>query len=72
MDNIIIRIVDLPISIKGVTIPSLDGYYNVYINAKYSAEMQNIILNHELKHVKNFDFENFDSINIVEERAKIG
>ena len=71
-DNIIIRIVDLPVTVKGVTIPSSDGYYNIYINAKYSVRMQNIILKHELRHIKNFDFDNFDDIRIVEARAKIG
>ncbi len=71
-DNIIIRIVDLPVTVKGVTIPSPDGYYNIYINARYSVSMQNVILRHELRHIKNLDFDNFDSIKIVEERAKIG
>ena len=71
-DNIIVRIVDLPVTVKGVTIPSPDGIYNIYINAKYSVSMQNIILRHELRHVKNFDFDNFDDIRIVEARAMIG
>lgn len=69
MNDIIIRIVDLPCHIKGVTIPHLDGTYNIYINAKYSVEMQNDILRHELTHIKNFDFDNFDDIKIVEIRA---
>lgn len=69
MDNIIIRIVDLPYAVKGVTIPHADGTYNIYINAKYSVETQNEILQHELCHIKNFDFYNFDSIKIIEQRA---
>ncbi len=71
-NNIIVRTVDfLPLCVKGVTVPSDDGYYNIYINAKYSIEMQNIILRHELEHISNDDFENFDDIGIIEERAKV-
>ena len=69
MDNIIIRVVDLPYAVKGVTIPHTDCTYNIYINTKYSVETQNEILQHELRHIKNFDFDNFDKIKIIEQRA---
>lgn len=69
MDNIIIRVVDLPYAVKGVTIPHTDCTYNIYINTKYSVETQNEILQHELRHIKNFDFDNFDNIRIIEQRA---
>lgn len=68
-DNVIVRVLQLPLCVKGVVIPSDDGYYNIYINGIYSVEMQNEILRHELEHVANFDFDNFDDIKIVEERA---
>lgn len=68
-DNIIVRTLPLPVVVKGVTIPSEDGYYNIYINCNYSIEMQNEILRHELRHVKNYDFDNFDDIKIIEDRA---
>ncbi len=69
MDNIIIRVVDLPYAVKGVTIPHTDCTYNIYINTKYSVETQNEILQHELRHIQNFDFDNFDNIKIIEQRA---
>jgi len=69
LDNIIIRVVDLPYAVKGVTIPHTDCTYNIYINTKYSVETQNEILQHELRHIKNFDFDNFDNIKIIEQRA---
>ena len=69
-DDIIVRTIDMPICIKGVTVPDTDGTYNIYINAQYSAEMQNDILKHELRHVQNSDFDNFDSIKTIEDRAK--
>ena len=68
-DNIIVRLVDLPISVKGVTIPHSDGTYNIYINAKYDKSAQNKCLRHELRHIENFDFENFDNISVIEKRA---
>lgn len=68
-DNIIVRIVPLPAAVKGVTIPSDDGTYNIYINSAYSDVMINEILKHELTHVKNYDFDNFDEIKIIETRA---
>lgn len=68
-DNVIVRLVPLPVVVKGVTIPSDDGYYNIYINCSYSVEMQNEILKHELRHVANYDFDNFDDIKIIEGRA---
>ena len=70
-DNIIVRVICMPVKIKGVTIPSPDGYYNIYINANYSVDMQNKILKHELRHVANYDFDNFDDIKLVESRANI-
>lgn len=39
-DNVIVRYAQLPVRVKGVTLPSNDGYYNVYINSTYSYEMQ--------------------------------
>ena len=68
-DNVIVRLVPLPVVVKGVTIPSDDGYYNIYINCSYSVEMQNEILQHELRHVANEEFDNFDDIKIIEGRA---
>lgn len=69
MDNIIVRVINLPYAVRGVTIPHLDGTYNIYINALYSVDTQNKILRHELKHIENFDFDNFDDIKIIEQRA---
>lgn len=69
-EDIIVRVVELPKCVKGVTVPSNDDCYNIFINACYTQEMQKEILKHELRHVKNYDFNNFESIEIVEERAK--
>lgn len=70
LNSVILRIIDMPSPVRGVTVPSSDGYYNIYINAKYPYEVQQKILKHELKHVKNNDFYNFDNISELENRAK--
>ena len=69
LDDIIVRSITLPLKIKGVTITSPDGYYNIYINDRYPVEMMNKILKHELSHVTNYDFDNFDDIKFIEKRA---
>lgn len=68
-DDMIVRTIPLPICVKGVTVPHPDGTYNIYINANYSSEIQKDILNHELRHIYNDDFENFDDIDVCEDRA---
>lgn len=70
MEDIIVRIINLPLLVKGVTIPSNDGIFNIYINALYSHDAQKKILEHELKHIKNFDFDNYEDIKFIEKRAK--
>jgi len=54
MDRII-RIINLPESIRGFVIPDQDGVYNIYINAKMNFEMQRITYQHEINHIKNND-----------------
>lgn len=69
-DNIIVRCIDMPYCVKGVTIPHSDGTYNIFINARYSADMQKQIYKHELCHLHSNDFDNFEKINECEKRAK--
>lgn len=68
-DNVIVRTVPLPISVKGVTIPSDDDFYNIYINANYSFDIMKKTLEHELRHVVNYDFDNLEDIISIEKRA---
>ena len=70
-ENIIVRVLPLPECVKGVTIVSPDDIYNVYINEIFSYEEQKKILLHELSHIKHIDFDNFDNINFIENRAKM-
>ena len=70
-DGIIVRLIDMPLCIKAVTIPSEDGAFNVYVNARYSHEEQDMAIKHEINHIYNNDFCNSLSIVEVENLAEI-
>lgn len=65
-DDIVVRYIDLPCSIKGVTQYDENGTANIYINAKLNDEQQRIGLSHELRHVRRNDFYNSYSIRRIE------
>lgn len=65
MDNIIIRIIDMPAETPGMTVVDADGNYNIYLNSKCDLEYALI---HELKHINNNDFYNEKDIRLVEGR----
>ena len=51
MGIIIIRIIDLPVTVKGFTVKDENDDYNVYINARLSAAIQGEATRHELEHI---------------------
>lgn len=51
MDAIIIRLVDMPPSVHGVTIKDAEGDYNIYINARLNEEARVETYRHEMQHV---------------------
>ena len=46
----------LPLSVRGFTVPSPDGVYNVYINGDLSEEARERAVKHELGHIRRGDF----------------
>lgn len=56
MDAVIPRIIDLPVTIKGMTVKDSEGDYNIYLNARLGAEDRVKAFRHELEHIKNGDF----------------
>lgn len=67
MGEVVIRYVDLPCVVRGLTIIGTDGCYNIYINAKLSLEMQRAALTHELAHVERDDIYRTDEpLSVVE------
>lgn len=67
IENIIIRLIDMPSSIHGMTIYCpLDDTYNIYINARDSQNEQRETIIHECKHIKGNHFRSSESVSEVE------
>lgn len=60
-----VRLVELPTTVEGVTIPNDDGTFDIYINSVFCEEKQRDILAHELRHIQKDHFYN-DSMQIRE------
>lgn len=68
----IVRLIKLPLTVKGVTVPDADGNFNIYINKGLTFEEQQKAYMHEIIHISNKDFESNENINVLEKRAKYG
>ena len=53
-----VRLLDLPPTVEGVTVPNDDGTFDIYINALLSPERQQEKLDHELEHIRKDHFYN--------------
>ncbi|MBQ6862876.1 MAG: hypothetical protein IJO14_01420 [Clostridia bacterium] len=56
MNEVIVRLMPLPVGVRAFTIPDADGDYNVYLNCRLSAEQQRRSLQHEQLHISRDDF----------------
>lgn len=72
MESIIIRGIELPPKVRGVTVVDSEGDYNVYINTLLSDEVQRKTQKHELKHIIKDHFHNHDPVVINELEANAG
>ena len=52
MGDIFTRLVPLPFSVRGVTMPDENGDYNIYINALLGEPAQKRAYEHELQHIR--------------------
>ena len=55
-ENIIVRYIPLPVTVRAFTLPDSQGDYNVYINCDLSSEQQKKSFEHEMCHIENGDF----------------
>lgn len=51
MDNVIVRVLDLPAAVPAVCALDSEGDYNVYINAKLSRDEALRAFEHEKRHI---------------------
>lgn len=68
MDAIIVRIIDLPVTVKGMTVLDEEGDYNIYLNARLSGDAQAVAFRHEIEHIRNGDFYREESVADKERR----
>ena len=69
-ENIIVRCISMPLSVRAFTIPDGQGDYNVYINDALSPEQQKKSLEHEALHIANDDFYKDEDAWSIEGRIK--
>ena len=70
MNDIYVRTINLPHTIRGVTVIDEEGNFNIYINARLSPDQQQKTLEHEKRHIRYDDFESFEDIRKIERRAE--
>lgn len=72
MDSVIIRKIDLPVGIDGITVLDENGDYNMYLNDRLSYDMQAEAFRHEVEHIKQGHFYTYEDIKVLEEQAEYG
>lgn len=55
--SLIVRKIEMPMTVRGFTMVDAEGIYNVYINDRLSAESAKRTMQHELDHIRNGDFD---------------
>lgn len=73
MNDIQIIHMNMPVSIKGLSIRGFDSdygdvFYTVFINSCTSYDQQKETLLHELDHIRHEDFESCRSVNCLERK----
>lgn len=66
----IIRKINLPVEVPGITVLDENGDYNVYLNDRLSCEAQADAFRHEVEHIKQGHFYRLEDIMLLEERAE--
>lgn len=69
LEDVIVRIMELPVNVRAFTVTDEQGDYNVYLNCALSFEQQQKSLQHERRHITNGDFYKADSALSIEKKA---
>ena len=67
---VIVRVVGLPSTIRGLTVPDTEGNYNIFLNKNLTYEMQVDTYQHEFNHVRMGHFCSTDPVVVLEKKAK--
>lgn len=66
MNDIFEKLMDLPTTISALTVRDSAGDFTIWINAKLSRGQQEEACGHELKHIRNGDFDRTGSADLIE------
>ncbi len=67
-DGIIVRLVDLPCRVRGFVLANgEDDSYNIYLNSRLSVDEQKKALLHEMRHIRQKDFDKGGDVSAIEE-----
>lgn len=67
MNDVIVRFIDLPV--PGMTVTDPNGDFNMYINARLSAEGRKKVYKHEMNHINKDHFSDDRPISDIEKEA---
>ncbi len=70
MNDIIVRLVDVPVDLKGIVKEDSNGDYNIYINARHSSSVQLETYFHEEAHARLGHLHSDKSIEEIELEAQ--
>jgi len=68
-NNIFIRLLSLPHGVRAVTLPNIDGTFDIYINSNMPEELQQAALEHELNHISKDHFYDCNPVWLNEQEA---
>ncbi len=68
MNNINVKFMDMPHTVRGCVVRDYDGdeYYTIMINSRMSADMQLSAYRHELEHIDCSDFASDHAVDYIE------
>jgi uncharacterized protein YjaZ len=72
MNDVFVRYLDLPVSIKGMTVRDNDGFFNIYLNSRLTYNSNTQTLQHELAHIKRGHFDRDDHVLVLEREVQDG
>lgn len=68
MDAVIVRYLDMPVGVPGITVKDPEGDYNIFLNSRLCHDQQVLAFRHEIEHIKNGDFYSYESVQEIEDR----
>lgn len=67
IEDYVIRLVDMPITVDGLTIKDENDIYNIYINSRICQAQRINTFRHEMKHIRKHHFESELPVKDIEE-----